>query len=148
MPVNPATPPHLPPHHGGPDHHITSHDGTGGDNPARDVSGDLATPRILRVLLDGQQRHPMGELAARAMLLDAAAARIVDRLARAGWIAREADPHDPHQVLIRLTAHGRARHAQHTGGDTRPVPAETPHSPISASGPTTNSPTSSSTTAR
>ncbi|WP_298795845.1 MarR family winged helix-turn-helix transcriptional regulator [uncultured Pseudonocardia sp.] len=138
MPVNPATPPRLPPHHGGRDHHPA-----GDDNTGPDVPGDLATLRILRVLLDGQQRHPMGELAARAMLLDAAAARIVDRLARAGWVARDTDPHDPHRVLIRLTAHGRTRHGQHTGGDNRAVPAETPHSPMSASSPTTNSPTTS-----
>jgi DNA-binding MarR family transcriptional regulator len=90
-------------------------DATDGDTAQgpEQTATDLATLRVLRALVDGCPR-PMSEIAARAMLLDATAARIVDRLARAGWIDRATAPDDPHRVLVRLTDHGRTRHTQHT----------------------------------
>lgn len=89
-------------------------DGAPATTPAEPtIRTDLATLRVLRVLLDGRA-CPMGEIAARAMLLDATAARIVERLARAGWVDRGHDPGHPHRVLIGLTDLGRTRHQQHT----------------------------------
>jgi DNA-binding MarR family transcriptional regulator len=77
------------------------------------------------VVIDGQP-HALTEIAVRAMLLDADAARIVFRLVDADWVAREVDPLEPGRTLIRLTEHGRARYREHTthpdpGGPTPPA---------------------------
>lgn len=62
--------------------------------------------RVLSTLADSDPM-PVGGLARRAVTKQPTLTRLVDRLARRGHLARQRDPHDRRQTLVRITPAGR-----------------------------------------
>lgn len=61
--------------------------------------------RILAIL-SGSEGHPVGEIAARALLKQPNVTKIVNRLEDLGHVLRTADPDDRRKVLVRITPAG------------------------------------------
>lgn len=78
------------------------------------VLGDLGLTHAgliaLHTLRDGPL--PQRALAKRCQVTDQTMSRTLDRLAKAGFVTRTADPADARRHVTRLTARGRAVHEQ------------------------------------
>ncbi len=61
--------------------------------------------RVLAIL-SGSDGHPLGEVAARALMKQPTVSRIIDRLEELGSVRREPDAVDRRRVLIRITPAG------------------------------------------
>jgi DNA-binding MarR family transcriptional regulator len=67
--------------------------------------------RVLDLLSDGEG-HPMTEIAGHAMVPAPTLTKIIDRLGEASLVYRRPAETDRRQVLVFLSDHGRARHAE------------------------------------